>query len=224
RCHAPRGRRSATSRALFRNPVFLELEGVRRVVDSHDESPGLTGSSVRQLEGEWRVAALMLAQPLAIEPRGRLPVERAEREKHATSVPTVGGRNSAGIPPDVGAVRDTRQRRAPGKRHHDLAPRWKPAAWPALAFPAVLRIEGEPPAAVEVEPLRACEVGTRMLRKGNAVGCGTRDGDEERQDETHLIARGVSTARPRSGTPARSVPCRSATDSGNCWTSSRRRR
>src|SRR6266576_2085220 len=101
-----------------------------------------------------RAAALVLAQFLAVEPRGGAPVRCTEHEKHPSPAPGLRNGDIAGIRSDVSAIGNAGERRAPGERHHDLA------------FAAVLLPEPELPAAVQIEPFGALEVGARMFGEG----------------------------------------------------------
>jgi len=77
--------------------LALELEGVGGVVDADDELLARAEPRVLQLERKRSVAALVVAQLLAIEPRGGAPVRRAETRQtpadHAMSrAPSCRGR------------------------------------------------------------------------------------------------------------------------------------
>ena len=145
---------------------------MRPVVHSHDETPRLTGAKRRcQLEGEGRVAALMLTELLAVEPRGRAPIGRAEHEEDAAAAaqPCVGDRDRARVPADVGAVGNSGERRAPGEGDEDFMSDRKTRGRPLCAHALVARIERKLPMAVEVQPVGALEVWARMLRERHAL-------------------------------------------------------
>src|SRR5439155_1051462 len=153
--------------------LALELEGVRRIVHAYNEPLACAVARLFQLEGERGVAALVLAELLAVEPRRRPPVRRSENEKHPASAPGVGYGDVAGIRADVPAVRHAGERGAPRERHHDLT------------FAAVLS-EPELPAAVEIEPLCSLEIGARVFGERNTVRNGVaQETEEERKTQVH---------------------------------------
>ena len=162
---------------------------MRRVVDADHEPVRRARPQLRQLEGEWRVAALMLAQLPAIEPRGGAPVGSAEHQEDALPPPCVGDGHRARVPTDVRAVRDTGERGAPGERHQDLTSRREGALGPSRALPLVAKVERKLPAAVEVDPLGALEIGARVLGEGNGIGVG---GAEEQRGHPRRHAEAVA--------------------------------
>src|SRR5436189_80603 len=98
--HAPR-----FSVALFP----LRLERIRSVVHADDELLAFAEPRVLQLERKRGVAALVLAQLLAVEPRGGAPVRRTEHEKHPSPAPGLRNGDIAGIRSDVPAIRNARE-------------------------------------------------------------------------------------------------------------------
>src|SRR5712664_2301075 len=169
--------------------LSLELEGVGRVVHADDEPRSFAGTRACQLEGEWGVATLVLAQLVAIEPCGGAPVRRPEHEKHTAASPRLWHGDVAGVPPDVAAIGNPGEWRSPRERHEGLSSRGNATAGPAVAFATVVRIECELPAAVEIEPLGALEVGPWVFGKRICWAL------DERQD--YAEARRAKTHAPR---------------------------
>ena len=122
----------------------------------------------RDLKLERSVAARMLSESTAVEPRSRIVVARTHHKKHALSLPCCGHRDVATVPADVRLVLHARERAAPGKRNDDRLVELRVICRePLLLHPGVRLVEREAPAAVEVQPLGAFPVRTRMLRKRN---------------------------------------------------------
>ena len=92
----------------------LELERMRCVVDTHHEPlRPIEPKMLRELERKWRVAALVHAERLSIDPSRRAPIRRTEDEEHASAEPRRRNANGALIPSNRGAVRHTGEWRAP---------------------------------------------------------------------------------------------------------------
>src|SRR5206468_3255027 len=124
----------------------LELERMRRVIDADDETVSVASTNVRrELEGEWRISALVLADALTVEPDRRAPVRRAEDDEDAPSTPASGNSNRARVPPEIAGVGDSRQRRAPRERHDDLARTGETSARPPRLLASVAAVEREAP-------------------------------------------------------------------------------
>src|SRR2546430_13100989 len=94
---------------------------MRPVVDPHHEPVRLARPCVPQLEGNRRIAALMLADLPSVEPGGGTPIRGAEHDEHPAAAPR--GRNGerASVPADVTAVGNAGKRRTPGERHENLS-------------------------------------------------------------------------------------------------------
>src|ERR1051326_4990226 len=111
----------------------------------------------------------MLAELLAIEPGGRAPIGRTEHEEDAASPPRVRHGDRALVPSDVRAVRHAREGGAPGEGDENLMTRRDAVVRPAGIDTGVPAVERESPAAVQVEPLGALEIGARMLGERDGV-------------------------------------------------------
>ena len=169
-------RRAATRLEVGRLPdaarvpvslLALQLEGARRVIDPQREPLLLSLLHVSgQLELERDVAAFVRAEFLAVEPGGGAPVGGADHEEDAPPRPCGRHGDRPGVPGDDGAVRDPRQRAAPGEGHDDLPRRRELAARPAARLSRVRCIELELPGSVEVLPQVPLEVGAGMFGEG----------------------------------------------------------
>ena len=112
---------------------------------------------VGEFELERRVAARMGAEVLSVKGAGRRMVRRADDHEDAFAPPRGGHRHAPAVVADVPFVLDAGELAAPAERHHDLTV-------------VLARLEAEVPFAVQVHPLIALPVGTRMLRKRNLRG------------------------------------------------------
>jgi len=161
--------------------LALQLEGVRRVVHAQDQPLVLPGlCDLRQLQLEGRVAPLVGADGLSVEPAARLPVGGAHHEEDPPPAPALRYPQRPRVPRDVGLVRDARQLRAPGERHLDPErKRLGGRSEPALALARGVPVEAKGPLAVQVDPLRALEVGPRVLgQRDLRPGSAARDREE----------------------------------------------
>jgi hypothetical protein len=150
--------------------LALELERAVHVVHAEDQALRRARTRVRrQLELERRVAALVLAELLSVEPGGGVPVGGADDQEHAPSLPGRGDLDRARVPADLRLVGDARQRGSPREGHGDGQRELRLPLRPGLGQPLVRRIEAERPGAVEVHPRRALEVGARVLRQRNLL-------------------------------------------------------
>ena len=179
--------------------LALELEGVRRVVHPQDEPllpPGLRG--LRELQVEGRVAPLVRADRLAVEPPARPPVGGPDHEEDPLALPALRHPHRARVPRDVGLVADPGQLRSPGERHADREREAGGRALePALAPRPPVLVEPEGPVAVQVHPLRPLEVRPRVLgkrdgRRGVRGRRGRRREQEEAQGREEEESRRVS--------------------------------
>src|SRR5215510_5153887 len=138
---------------------------MRCVVDAHNQLVRSRLELMRQLERERRVAALILAELLAVQPGAGAPVARTHHQKNSFTAPGVGHRDLTRVPADVAAVRYARERRTPRERHNNLSGAGHRALLPPKAYAFIVRIEPKPPPPIEIEPLGALEIRSGMFGK-----------------------------------------------------------
>jgi hypothetical protein len=154
-------------------PVLLaaRLRGVVRVVlGAHDDRViRVAGDVLGHVEGEGRVAALVLADERAVDPHAGAVVDRAEVQEHAGRAVRPAGlreirrRDRAGVPDhpveaglgDAGGL---------GLRREGDEDRLRvaEAGRPALREAGVRVVVAERPRAVEVRPVRAHDLRARV--------------------------------------------------------------
>jgi len=151
--------------------LALELEVVRGVIHPQDELLILTPLDVGcQFELERRVAALVRAQRLAVDPALRQPVACADHHEHALAFPRLGHFHGALIPADIRLVLEAGELRAPRKRNGDLVGKLRLATGPPRALADVVLVEAELPDAIEVLPVGAFKIRPGMFRQRDGRG------------------------------------------------------
>ena len=127
---------------------------------------------------EWCVAALVGGDVTTVEVDLGVPFAGTDDEEDALVAPSAWNDDIAGIVTLVAFVGDTGKGRAPTERDGDLVVE---VGCDAIfcGVLATFGIERELPGAVEVDPVGAFEVGTRMLGERDGLGDGGRDGEGE---------------------------------------------
>ena len=147
--------------------IAVALLAVEEVSDLRRRIPDLELQRLRlapfdeigELVLERRVSARMLAERLAGKRAFGRVIRRADDHEDALALPRRWHSHAPTIVADVALVLDARERRAPAKRHENLSV-------------VLASREAEVPFAVQVHPLGALPVRTRMLRQRNLRGQG----------------------------------------------------
>src|SRR4051812_29134676 len=108
----------------------------------------------------------MSAEPDAVDPRRGHPVGGADDEEDALAPPALGHLDGPLVPADVGAVGHPGQCRAPGEGDENRPRVAEGRPLPSRFLSRIPRVEAEAPRSVEVLPVGALEVRTRMFGKG----------------------------------------------------------
>ena len=163
--------------------LSFQLEWMGRVVNADGEClraarPG----ELRELERERRVAALVGAERIAIEPGGSAPIRGPDHQEDALALPVLRDHDALRIPADARGVADAGEWRRPREGNQDLAAARQLAIAPARLRALVRRVKRESPRAVEIQPLGAGKVGTGLFGQRNGVGClGVQGAGKERE-------------------------------------------
>ena len=127
---------------------------------------------------EWCVAALVGGDVTTVEVDLGVPFAGTDDEEDALVAPSAWNDNIASIITLVAFVGNTGKGRSPSEGDNDLVVE----GGCDVIFGCVLAtfgIECELPGAVEVNPVGALEIGTRMLGERNGLGYGSRNGESE---------------------------------------------
>ena len=145
-------------------------EVLRHIVEA-SEVPG-------DFNFEGSVATLVGGDVTTVEVDLGVPFAGTDDEEDALVAPSAWNDDIAGIVTLVAFVGDTGKGRAPTERDGDLVVE---VGCDAIfcGVLATFGIERELPGAVEVDPVGAFEVGTRMLGERDGLGDGGRDGEGE---------------------------------------------
>ena len=177
--------------------LAVEVGVAGRVVGLDHQRLALAEAHVFQFTLERSISALVGAGLDAVEPGGRLPVGGADHQEDAFAFPRLGDGDLASVPGDIALVLHLGEFGAPGEWDQDTLVQGG-AALVGQGLLCGCGIEGEGPVAVEVEPVGALEVRTRVLRQGNTDGFrgagsqqkgagGTKDKDETLHEKTSIF-------------------------------------
>src|SRR5690606_20030355 len=133
----------------------LELEILFGVVYPDPQLVPATGLRVRrQLEFEGRVAALVRAELVSIQPHRRAPVGGSDHQKYAAARPVARDLDRPAIPSHVALIRHPGERCAPGERNEDGLRVADVDILPLDGF----RIKDEVPRPIQADPVRAPKI------------------------------------------------------------------
>ncbi len=130
------------------------------------------------IEGEGRVAALVPAQEVAVQPDLRAEIGGANVEQHPPAAPRRWAMERPAVPHHRvdGTVADARERGLVRERHDDapLRRRLRQPLHPVRAQPHIAVVEHEGPRPVETQPLLPAELRPRVFRSGYVTNGGHR--------------------------------------------------